>query len=213
MRVKQWVASVTASFDQFVSKIENHEAVADSVIADVRKGAARLRAQRSRIEAELARTRAALGQAERSAAVWQQRAVALPVEEESRALECLARAEQETARAAHAEQQIEQSEAVISDISQALTDVEAQLQQLKLKKSTLSSRNTRADVLAASQDFGFREEVDSVFERWEQSVIEKEYCESVPLAGGTDSFEQPFAKAERLAALKERLSELRKGQE
>lgn len=213
MRVKQWVASVTASFDQFVSKIENHEAVADSVIADVRKGAARLRAQRSRIEAELGRTRAAEAQAVRNAKTWQQRAVALPEEEESRALECVSRAEQELARAEHARAQIAQSETVIADISSALSEVESQLQRLKLKKSTLASRTTRADVLAVSQEFGFREEVDSVFERWEQSVIEKEYAEDMPPVAGADPFEQPFAQAEREADLKARLTELRKGQE
>ncbi len=34
MRVKRLVASVGASFEQFVNKVENHEAVAEAVIRD-----------------------------------------------------------------------------------------------------------------------------------------------------------------------------------
>ncbi len=213
MKVKQWVASVTASFDEFVSKIENHEAVAESVIADVRKAAARLRSQRSRLQSELARTRTNAERARQAATTWEKRALSLPQEEETRALECVARAEQESARAAAAEQQIIQSEAVIADIDRALSDVEAQLTELKLRKSTLSSRNTRADVLAAGQGFVQREDVDSVFERWEQTVIEKEYAEDATPVSSVDEFEQPFATAERASALKQRLAALRKDEE
>ncbi len=213
MRVKQWVASVTASFDEFVSKIENHEAVAESVIADVRKAAARLRSQRSRMQAETARARTNAERSRQAAHTWEQRALSLPPEQEARALECIARAQQEAARAETAQQQILQSEAVIVDIDQALADVETQLNQLKLRKSTLSSRNTRADVLATSQDYAFRDDVDSVFTRWEQTVIEKEYGEDIVMGSSVDEFEQPFAAAERQNALKQRLAALRGSQE
>ncbi|MFK7915260.1 MAG: PspA/IM30 family protein [Pseudomonadales bacterium] len=209
MRVKQLVTSVTASFDQFVSKVENHEAVANHVMQDVQAAAARLRVQIRRIEADVERRVASRNRLRDDAERWQQRAVAAAQDEEARALECLERAERAREDSDIAQQQLERSEGLLAEVQSSLEDVESRLAELKHRRNTLSSRDTRADVLSTTQGGSVEEAAEAVFERWEQAVLEKEYQEVPITATGTDSFERAYDKAERTAALKSRLASLR----
>lgn len=47
MKVKRLMASVSAGFEDFVTRVENHEAVADCAIDELRKAAARVRDRKS----------------------------------------------------------------------------------------------------------------------------------------------------------------------
>lgn len=209
MRVKQLVTSFTATFDQFAKKIENHEAVAEHVIADVRAAAARLRVQSGRVQADIDRRTAVRDEALQAAKRWQQRALAVPADQEAQAIECLRRAEQASKDARIADAQIARCEGLLDEVQAAQRDVETRLADLKHRSNTLASRTARADVLAYSQDLGFTDETDAVFERWEQAVLEKEYLDAGAGSAATDRFERDFDQAEHAAALKARLDALR----
>ena len=55
MRLKRLVATVSAGFEDFVAKVENHEAVADCIIDEVRQAAARVRVQHARARSRILR--------------------------------------------------------------------------------------------------------------------------------------------------------------
>ena len=210
MGVKRLVTSVTASFENFAHKIENHEAVANHVMQDVQAAAARLRVQIRRIEADVERRTASRDQLQRSAKRWQQRAIATPKDDETRALECLERAERARQDADVAQQQLARSEGLLSEVQSSLADVEARLGELKHRRNTLSSRDTRADVLSGTQGAAASEVAEAVFERWEQAVLEKEYLDVPAASAGVDQFERVYDESERAAALKARLASLRR---
>ena len=52
---KRLFATLTAGFDSFIDQVENHEAVAEAVVADVRRQAARLKVQLSRLDQHIDR--------------------------------------------------------------------------------------------------------------------------------------------------------------
>jgi len=53
MKIKRLAASINAYFDDFVSKVENHDAVAKVAIEDVQKAAARIRSEKNKIDQRL----------------------------------------------------------------------------------------------------------------------------------------------------------------
>lgn len=209
MRVRNLVTSVTASFDQFVNKVENHEAVADHVLKDVQAAAARLRVQIARIQADVDRRQTARDDLKANAQRWRQRAIDTPVEDEARALECLERAERAARDSEIAQEQLQRSEGLLAQVQSSLQDVEGRLADLKHRRNTLSSRNVRADVLTSAHGDSVQDAAEAVFERWEQAVTEKEYQDVPAASTGPDSFERAYDDAEHSAGLKARLAELR----
>ena len=208
MRVKRLVASVGASFEQFVNKVENHEAVAEAVIRDVRAAAAKMKVQLGRASAQAERLRERRDTLTEDAERWRDRAKRFAAEEEERALECLRRMERAKAERKQVAAQLNQYEALCGKLKERLATIETRLSDLQLKRTALSSRSARAQVMGTT-DQGAMPEVDDIFDRWEMAVIEDEYLDEVVVGEG-DSLERELDASderERLAAI---LNELKK---
>lgn len=208
MRVKRLIASFGASFDNFVSKVENHEAVADSVIADVRAAAAKLRVQRGRIQHQLQRLETEQKKLLAEQRRWQDRALKLGDTDEQRSLECVRHFKITKSRLQQVDHQIAEYQAMDQRLKGNLEDVERRLEQLQLKKTALSSRSARASVLAGTQGDETLADMEQVFDRWETAVLEDEYREGV-CAEPTGSFEREFLADEELEELRATLNELK----
>ena len=94
MRLKHFVTSISASFDELISKIENHEAVADVTIQEVRAAAAKIRTQ---LNITHQRTETLRNQEQtfmQDCARWQARALQCGADDKERALRCVQAMEQ-----------------------------------------------------------------------------------------------------------------------
>ena len=208
MKMKRLVASVGASFEQFVNKVENHEAVAESVIRDVRASAAKLKVQMGRINAQAERLQERRDTLAEDAGRWRERAKRFAAEDEDRALECVRRMERAKAEQARVGDQLARHEALREKLKDRLAAVEARLSDLQLKRTALSSRSARAQVMGAA-DQHLMADVNSVFERWEMAVVEDEYLDDV-VGGESDTLERELDAAEERDQLKTALEELKK---
>lgn len=206
MRLKRLVTSVGASFEQFVNKVENHEAVAESVIRDVRATAAKLKVQMGGVNAQTERLRARRDGLAEDAERWRQRAKRIAREDESRALECLRRMKRAEAERAQVGNQFAQYEALTDKLKDRLAAVEARLSDLQLKRAALSSRSARAGVMS-TRDQDSLSDANAVFDRWEMAVIEDEYLDEV-VEGRSDALEHELNAAEEREDLKAALEEL-----
>ena len=208
MGFKRLVASVSASFEQFVNKVENHEAVAESVIRDVRAAAAKLKVQMGRVKTQAEGLRERRDRLAGEAGRWRERARRFAMEDEARALECLRRMKRAEAEQAQAADQLGQYEALCEKLEDRLAAVEARLSDLQLKRTALSSRSARAQVIGTS-DQDPMSDVNAVFDRWETAVIEDEYLDQV-VGGESDGLERELDAAEEREQLKAALEELKK---
>ena len=209
MRLKRLVASMGASFEQFVNKVENHEAVAESVIRDVRAAAAKLKVQMGGVNAQAERLRERRDRLAEDAGRWRERAKRLAMEDEERALECLRRMKRAEAEQAQAVDQLGQYEALCEKLKDRLAAVEARLSDLQLKRTALSSRGARAQVMGAADQHSMPD-LNAVFDRWEMAVIEDEYLDEVS-GGESDRLERELDATEEREQLKAALEELKKG--
>ena len=205
MRLKRLVTSVGASFEQFVNKVENHEAVAESVIRDVRASAAKLMGG---VNAQTERLRERRDTLAEDVGRWRQRARRFASEDEGRALECLRRMKRAEVEQAQVREQLAQYEALGDKLKDRLATVEARLSSLQLKRTALSSRSARAQVMSM-RDQDPLSDVNAVFDRWEMAVIEDEYLDDV-VDGSSDALEHELNAAEEREELKAVLEDLMK---
>ena len=207
MRLKRLVASMGASFEHFVNKVENHEAVAESVIQDVRASAAKLKVQMGGVNAQAERLRECRNSLAEDAERWRERAKRFAVEDEERALECMRRMNRAKAEQTQVVDQLAQYEALCETLKDRLTVVEARLSDLQLKRTALSSRGSRAQVMGGADQHSMSD-VNAVFDRWEMAVIEDEYLDEI-VGGESDTLERELNATEEREQLRAALEELK----
>lgn len=228
MKVKRLMASVSAGFEDFVSRVENHEAVADCAIDDLRKAAARVRVQQARTGTQLKRLEDRIAGLEAEAGRWRERALrvveadapetgadaAAATPGEAKAIECVRRARRAELESASLVGQRDRYRELADDLQGRLRDLERRLDEAQLKRTALSSRSARAQTLRNAERCGTEESLEAVFDRWETVVTADEYRDGVELLEGAesvDTLDRQFADEEALAALREDLAALRAG--
>lgn len=218
MKLKRLVTSLSASFDGFVNSVENHEAVAEHAITDVRHAAARLRAQKDQLDSRI--TRQASQQQDLTARLerWQRRASECAIDDPEQALLCLRRRDAASEALARLTQQSEEQSHLSAELANNLVQVEARLTELQNRRTALSSREARATALAGGATPSPAINVDELFERWEVAVLQDEYRDGLAPLGQTtgdyqrgvdhDDLDKSLLAKEREAELKRELTAL-----
>lgn len=226
MKVKRLMASVSAGFEDFVTRVENHEAVADCAIDELRKAAARVRVQQARTATQLKRLEEQIGRLEAEAERWRTRALRVAdaatvdtsgtggngVADEAKAIECVRRARRAELEIDALATQRDRYRVLTEELQGRLRELERRLGEAQLRRTALSSRAARARTLRSVERCGPEESLEAVFDRWDTVVIADEYRDGVdPLDGPEpeDMLDREFADEEDLAALREDLAALR----
>ena len=221
-RFKQWSTVFLSRVDSMVSRMENHEALVDSAIDEVRHSLAKAKVQLGRVRHDRETLQRRHEQALNAVHSWTERATAIAAEDEQRALECLRRKHGSAREAAGLEsrlaEQVQVEERLVADIGaveERLTRLLHQRNLLRTRESTAAAKGAMA---SATSPFG--EDVGEVLERWEMLVVEAElgngYADTTVGAGlgaaTSDGFGDSFAAEEEQRALREELRELTKGE-
>lgn len=204
---KRLFATLTAGFDSFIDQVENHEAVAEAVVADVRRQAARLKVQLSRLDQHIDRLGRQRQQALEEAQQWRERALRVAEDDDTRGLYCARQYRETEARANRLEEQISEHTGLRASVQRELAAVEDKLNELQLRKTLLSSRSAHADASKVAAGVAFAEQdAEGVFERWETQITQSEYLTSTGVSVPVDPLRTEFEEQEREAALREQLA-------
>ncbi len=227
MKVKRFVASVGATFDQFISKMENHDAVAKCVIDDVRQSAAKVRGEVNRVEHRCSALQKEQQKLEDEKALWLRRAkqsvgnqkqsVAQAGADE-KALDCIRQSKILEKRIVTITRQVKQSEDLKESLRKNLTDIEFRLEDLESRRAVLASREVRANLMKNSACDRSARDSEDLFDRWEQDVLSNEYCEqttSVNISDGVvdSQLAREFETEEEEVSLQDALDELKREME
>ena len=200
-RIRLWTAGLVSRVDGMVSRIENHEGLADSAIHDVRRAAARATVQLRRVRADGVRQRARLTALREEEVNWEERAARSSTEEREKALECLRRSRRAGRQARDLAQRIEEHERVEKQLAADVARVEDRLAQLEQQRNVLVTRQSRAEALGSVRhaESPLGADVEEIFGRWETRVAENEFAGGCLHTG--DSFEAEFAEEEEAESL------------
>ena len=211
-------ATVAANLDRAVSQIENHDAVAEAALADVRDAAARLEVQLARAKTESARIEQRADALEAQEGTWAERARSLAHSDEPRALACLSRRKAcQDARDAM-QVRLERQRKLERSLGKARERVYERLNELSARRAELQGRQFSAQgaevVARLDQPAGL--DVDRVFERWEVEVTRSELASDSGSVMGfgydgepLDSLAEDFERAETKAELRDELEALK----
>jgi len=205
---RRWTAGVVSRVDWLVTRVENHEALADSTLLDMRRALARAQARMARVERDGEALRRE--EASRRADVERWRERARTEEDQERALECLHRARIASVRAEELGRQLAEHERFETRQREDIRRQRERLDELLRRRNRMRTRASRARAASALHEHG-GVELDDVFERWEESLCEKEVdlgpAHDEPEA--PDPFEAHYVAEEERAELERELSDLR----
>lgn len=186
MKLKRLVTSLNASFEDFVSGVENHDAVAQSAITDVRKAAARLRVQQGQLAGQARRLVESEQALTHKRDRWQSRAQEFAEQDPEQALQCLRNRNSVECELTRTSEQLAQQRSLCEQLAGNLAQVEQRLSDLQHKRIALSSREARTSVLAKTGGLETQSNIDELFERWEVAVLQGEYREGAAMDGCSD---------------------------
>ena len=186
VKVKRIFATFGTCFDQFVTKMENHEALASCVIEDFQKSAAHVRSEKNRVDARLKKIEDDKAELSLQEALWRNRAKSCVDTDDKKAMTCLTQANAIVKRLNSLDEQHSQIKTVSNDLRENLREIESKLEDLKSRRSLLSSRQARAKAIGKVNDTCENFDGESIFERWEKEIIIKEYKDPLVFARGDE---------------------------
>ncbi|SMF48011.1 phage shock protein A (PspA) family protein [Alteromonadaceae bacterium Bs31] len=209
MKLQRLFASINGQFEALVNSVENHQAVAESAIKDLRVQTARINAQlkqsQHRLELLLEREHKISQQRE----LWKDRAKRSAEESREQALRCLSAMKNCEGELLSVEEQRERSQRLVSELQSHLNEAEKKLLDLQSRKDSLSARSARNQVVKAfSQETALTENTDAVFMRWEEKVIADEYVVPAENLSTDRALDTSFKAQEDRACLEAELDEL-----
>lgn len=207
--VKRWVAGMFSRVDGYIARIENHEALVDEALRELRQATARARVRVQRVQADGERLRRSLAGQRDEVGRWRERARRSA--EESRAIECLRRGRRAAAAAAELERRLEVHDGTQRKLAADVHRLEERLGRLQEQRNLMRTREARAEAMGALECGAVQlgADLDAVFDRWESRVVEAEYAGGVGLEGD-DRFESEYAGEEEEAELRAELEALRR---
>lgn len=206
--LKRIFVSIKSQIDHVADEFENHEALAEAAIEDLKALASKTRLHLHRVSKMSEHYQTQLQGTQEQARLWSERALKVKNEDEQKALQCVKRLRQTQKLITVLEQQHHDSVAQEEKIRRDLNNIQEQLQILKNKKEILAARQNSSGVKDALSDNqgNTLQGVQNIFERWEGSVVSAEF-ESPELVE-SDQFTDAFEQEEDDLELKMMLDEL-----
>lgn len=210
--IRLWTAALVSRVDGMVSRIENHEALAQSAIREVRQAAARASVQLRRVRRDGERQRQRLDELREAQATWRDRARRKADEDETTALECLRRSQQAARRAAALQARLRDHERIERQLARDVTAVEERLVRLDEQRHVLVTRQSRAEAMSALRDTSapVHTDLDDLFDRWEVRIAESELTGGCAEAEDVDPLEGELDREEEQEELRTELEALRR---
>ncbi len=203
---KRWASGITARLDWLVGQIENHEALVESAVADMRAKTARAKARLERVRRDGRELRERLATEQAAIESWRERA--RTCEEEQRALECLRRSHRAQALAQTLATRLTEHERVEAQLAKEVRALEERVGEIKQSYHVMRARQTRAEALASLQQATSGTDIESLMERWEGKLAESELGSDLG-SSESDIFDREFSCAEEKASLAAELAALR----
>jgi phage shock protein A len=206
---RKLTTTIRSNFQWIVTQIENHDALVESAIREIRGTRAKARAQFARMQREGQRIEERRREIEKEIALWTDRARRVKDSDEATALKCLQRRKHLQTTRQQLDEQSEEHARTEEQLQHDLKTIDERLQLLQQKQHLLRARESRADALRACQaeDLDPLSDLDEIFDRWESKVLLHEAsreCLSTP----ADTMANEFEIKEEEEYLRAELAEL-----
>ena len=167
-------ATLTASFDNFVSNVENQEAVIDHMISEIKRALGDVNICIHRTQKTIDNTKKQEQDIKQRIVNWQEYAKELYQQSPQKSRDCVARVIQLKEHLKILEQNIIQFHHDLEALKTDKRNIESKLTDIQMRKTKLKSRQARANSLGISHEASRINDLDSFFDRWEDKLIIQE---------------------------------------
>ena len=200
--VSRIMATITAQFDQLVNQIENHEAVAEASLSQLRQDISGARVQYKMMQKDIESLVSQQQRLEKDLSTWQARAVQYSETDKEKALHCMRKiklVEKDLEQLAERQSQLEEA---ADKLQSQLTRVESQYKDLSAKLQAFRGRDKAAAMsTSAMEQADYTDSIDDVFNRWDRKILYKEVSTDFDSDQIVDEIEQEFKTEEELKDL------------
>lgn len=209
---KRISASVVSRVDQVVGELENHDAVAQASLEDMRRKVAAARVRLNQVQREARSLDQEIDKQEQQGQRWRARAKETAASDEQKALECVSRARECDRKV----DQLRKTCARYRDTSERLAEdmdsSEQRLSEMKQKLTLMRARQATGEALntTSEAESDVVQQLDDTFDRWEMKLGVLEMA--VDHASPVDELEREFRNQENAADLRAELDALLDGE-
>ncbi|VAX10375.1 hypothetical protein MNBD_GAMMA26-156 [hydrothermal vent metagenome] len=205
---KRLSATLVSHIDHVVGEVENHDAVIQASLHEMRKRVAEANIRLNRVRAEEAQIEKRKQQRESDALRWRQRAIDSAKEDEEKALECLRRSRNCQQQAEKYNQALQQYQESANTLARDVEASEARLMEMKQKLTLMRARHSAASATNATSndESDANHLLEETFDRWEVNISHSEMA--VDNLAPVDAIELEFIDQEESQTLRVDLAEL-----
>lgn len=205
---KRLSATLFSRIDQVVGEIEDHDAVVQATLTDMRKKVAEAKIRLKQVHREEDRLQQLINQQTDNAERWRQRAVQSAKMDEGKALECVSRHRQCQRNVERLNQSLAQYQQTAEKLANDIQLTEQRLQEVKQKLTLMRARQSTTSALHATGDTNQEatQLLEDTFDRWEINISQAELA--IDDHEYIDVIEREFVQSEQEAELREDLATL-----
>ena len=205
--IKRLTTSVSATLENAVGELENHDAIVEANIKQTRQAVAKTQARLASLQQQQSNFESQLNVAREQIDLWESRAKSIAVTDEPKALQCLTRRNQSEAEVKRLTQAIDQQSTLITQVADNLHKLKTKLDEMSQRHNLMRSRQTVAEVNRAACKADHSQQLNETFERWEASVLDSEL--SIGAHSNNDPLDAKFSREELSSELNAQLAELK----
>ena len=202
-------ATFSASMEDVVSRVEDHDAVIESAIRDGRRAAAKIKVRLGRVQKDGAQLEKRKQELTQQLSQWTERARTEAAVNEERAILCIKKKKETEEKLAELSQVLGQHKQVETRLVRDFEEIQSRLAETQQRRNSMRSRQfvSEANRILEKLEGEDYSSVDEIFDRWEERIIENEVIDcSVTV---TDTLEREYVLQEERAALEIELEELK----
>ena len=205
---KRVTAGVVARIDEAVREIENHEALIQNALEELRKQTAIANVQLAGLQRDGQAMRRRIEQSRAEQVRWRERALQVRAQDEVKAMECLRRSKRAESLVEQLEMREQEHQAAEEKLSAEVRLLGERHRELDERLRMMRARATCAEAgaLAHGLEGNTQAEIEDTFERWERKVAVTEFRAVQPSV--RDALAHEFDAAEEEAALRLELEAL-----
>ena len=205
---KRLSATLVSRIDQIVGEIENHDAVVQAMLDDMRKTVAQAKVRLSQVRREEEKLKTQILEQQENTKRWRTRAVECAKTNEAKALECVSRGRHCQQQVERLEQALAQYQHTAEKLAKDITVSEQRLAETKQKLTLMRARQSTSSALQATSESNHdaSQFLEDTFDRWEINLTQAEMAiDSHPFV---DPVEHEFIVREQEDELRNELAAL-----
>ncbi len=205
---KRLSTTLVSHVDQVVGEIENHDAVIQATLDEMRKKIAQAKVNLAQVQREETKLKQQIETQENDQQRWRERAVISAKTDEAKALICLQRSQQCDKEIVRLKHSLDTYQQTSQQLAQDITQSETQLAEMNQKQTLMRARQSSSAALNTTNQAMHEDnrQLEKSFDRWEVKVCQAEMRnDNAPII---DPIEQEFATREQQDELRQQLADL-----